>query len=224
MTEQPPIHRTEGAQQTEPPARAGQGRTKRHPAFRAAQLVAVVAVASLLALLVWRVSDAKRGFNLVKAVQAGKQPSAPAFVLPVIWRNSDTWPASRRTLVREQMLALTSLRGRPVVLNFWASWCIPCKKEAPRLNAAARAHTSEVLFLGIDVEDLKSDARSFLSYHRVPYPSVNDKSGLTYDGYGLTGVPETYWLDARGRIVSHFAGPVSRDQLEGGISESKKSR
>jgi cytochrome c biogenesis protein CcmG/thiol:disulfide interchange protein DsbE len=109
------------------------------------------------------------------------------------------------------------LRGHPVVVNFWASWCIPCKKEAPLLAASARTHRGQVVFLGIDVQDFKSDARRFLRRFDTPYVSVRDGPGSTYGDYGLTGVPETYWLDARGRIVAHYAGQIDRDQLEEGI-------
>ncbi len=194
---------------------------KTHPLFRAAQLLALAAVLGLLVLLVWRSFEANNGAKLVKAVRTGKRPAAPAFVLPIIWTASPTWPPRLQGLLTQQKLALAQLRGRPVVLNFWASWCGPCKKEAPRLDAAARAHTGDVVFLGVDVQDLTSDARRFLRHHNVRYASVHDNSGATYGGYGLTGVPETYWLDARGRIVSHFAGPVSSVQLENGIREAK---
>lgn len=181
------------------------------------QLVVLTAVLGLLALLVWRLFAASRGAELVNAIKAGRRPVAPAFVLPVIWTNSPTWPPSLQQLLADRKLALRQVRGRPVVLNFWASWCVPCKQEAPRLDAAARAHAGKVVFLGIDVQDLTSDARTFLRHHDVRYASLRDNAGSTYDGYGLSGVPETYWLDAKGRIVAHFAGPVSSAQLEDGI-------
>ena len=195
-----------------------------HPFSRALQLAAVAAVLGLLALLVWRIVAVGRGAELEKAIRTGKRPLAPAFSLAVIWTNSPTWPGPLRRLLDERTLALAQLRGHPIVLNFWASWCVPCKEEAPRLDAAARAHAGDVIFLGIDVQDLKSDARSFLRHHDVRYASLRDNSGVTYDGYGLTGVPETYWLDARGRIVAHFAGPVSSAQLESGIRAASAPR
>lgn len=197
-------------------------RRRRSPVFRAAQLLTVLVVSGMLALLVWRVVAANRGAELVKAISAGKRPPAPAFTLPVIWTNSPTWPPALQRLLTQQKLPLRLLRGRPVVLNFWASWCIPCKEEAPRLNAAAQAHAGAVVFLGVDVQDLTTDARRFLRRHDVRYASLHDNAGSTYDGYGLTGVPETYWLDRRRRIVAHFAGPVSRDQLESGIRGASK--
>src|SRR5579859_758950 len=184
-------------------------------------MIALAAVIGLLALLVWRFLAAHRGAALVGAIRAGKRPAAPAFTLPLIWRNNSTWPSGLGRLLAERTLQLQALRGYPVVLNFWASWCVPCKREAPRLDAAARRHAGAIVFLGIDVQDLTSDARTFLRYHRVRYPSLRDNAGATYDGYGLTGVPETYWLDRRGRIVAHFAGPVSGQELEAGIAVSR---
>ena len=195
---------------------------RRHPLFRVAQLLTAALVIGMLALLVWRVVAADRGAQLVKAVGAGKRPTAPAFTLPVIWTRSPTWPTVLQPLLAQPKLPLHRLRGRPVVLNFWASWCVPCKEEAPRLNAAARQHAGAVVFLGVDVQDLTTDARRFLRRHDVVYASLHDNAGATYDGYGLTGVPETYWLDAAGRIVDHFAGPVSREQLESGIRSARE--
>ena len=192
--------------------------------FRLLQLVALAAVLGLLALLVWRFVAANRGGALVNAIRAGRRPAAPAFTLPLIWRDGSTWPAPLRHLLAGRALQLRALRGHPLVVNFWASWCVPCKKEAPRLDRAAGQHAGTVAFLGVDVQDLTSDARTFLRYHRVRYPSLRDNGGATYDGYGLTGVPETYWIDRRGRIVAHYAGPVSSAQLEAGIELASRGQ
>jgi len=209
---------------TEPHPAADDAGPIARPLFRLLQLIALAAVLGLLALLVWRFVSARRGEALVNAIRAGKRPDAPAFTLPVIWKNGSTWPAPLRRLLAGRTLQLHALLGYPVVVNFWASWCVPCKQEAPRLVAAAQRHASTVAFLGIDVQDLTSDARTFLRYHRVRYPSLRDNGGATYDGYGLTGVPETYWIDWRGRIVAHYAGPVSSAQLEAGIDMASRSR
>jgi cytochrome c biogenesis protein CcmG, thiol:disulfide interchange protein DsbE len=201
---------------------ADRGRPRR-PLFRLLQLVALAAVAGMLFLLVWRVVEVGRGSRLVSQIRDNKKPAAPAFRLPVIWPHSKTWPTSLRQAIAGGEVNLRELRGRPVVLNFWASWCIPCRHEAPRLAASAREHAGQVAFLGIDVEDLTSDARGFLRRYHVDYVSARDGGGSTYDDYGLTGVPETYWLDRRGRIVAHYAGPVSRAQLEQFIREAARS-
>jgi cytochrome c biogenesis protein CcmG, thiol:disulfide interchange protein DsbE len=177
----------------------------------------VLFIAGLLALLVWRLIDKGRGSDLVAAVRTGETPRAPSFRLPVLWKHAETWPADLRPALGDGEIATSELRGRPVVINFWASWCIPCKREAPRLVAAARAHAGEVAFLGLNVQDFKSDARRFLRRYRTNYVSVRDGGASTYSHYGLTALPETYFLDANGRIVGHSAGEVSDDEVEAGI-------
>jgi cytochrome c biogenesis protein CcmG, thiol:disulfide interchange protein DsbE len=181
------------------------------------QLAAVTLVAALLALLVWRVVNVGQGGRLVNAVQAHKKPPAPDFRLKVLWAHDETWGASARAALRDGVVSLSELRGQPVVLNFWASWCTPCRHEAPRLTASANAHRGEVVFLGLDVKDFSSDARSFLRHFHVNYVSVRDGGGGLYDAYGLTGLPETYFLDGRGRIVGHVVGEISRTSLEAEI-------
>lgn len=193
---------------------------RRHPLFRVLQLFALAGVASLLALLVWRVIDEGRGAELVGAIRAGKKPPAPQFTLPVIWPHAETWPKDARHLVMEGQVPLRELRGHPAVINFWASWCTPCAKEAPRFRASARLHEGQVVFLGIDVNDFKSDARHFLRKHKVNFASVRDGGASTLERYGLTGLPETYFVDARGRAVAHSPGEVSRAELERGVAEA----
>lgn len=189
---------------------------------RLARVLALTLVAGLLALLVWRVVHAGAGGRLVADVRSGKKPAAPQFTLPVLWARVETWPTDARGAVGDGQLSLRELRGHPVVLNFWASWCIPCKHEAPLLAASARAHAGKVVFLGVDVQDFSGDARKFLKRFDTPYVSV--RGGGVYDDYGLTGVPETYWLDARGHIVDHYPGEISREQLEDGIREVMGAR
>jgi len=206
---------------TDEPAPASQSR---NPWFAAARLAALGVVAGLLALLVWRVVDQGRGAQLVSLIREGKKPAAPAFMLPVLWDRNETWPPDARGALADGKVSPAELRGRPVVVNFWASWCIPCKGEAPLLASSARVHRGKVVFLGIDVQDFKSDARRFLRRYDTPYVSVRDGPGSTYAHYGLTGVPETYWIDARGRIVAHYAGQINGDQLEEGIREAEAGR
>ncbi len=120
----------------------------------------------------------------------------------------------------EGSLRLSSLRGRVVVLNFWASWCVPCKHEAPLLRASARGHKGRVVFLGIDINDFKSDARKFLRKYKTSYVSAREGGSSTHERYGLTGVPETYYVNGSGRIVAHSPGEVSRGELEQGIAQA----
>lgn len=190
------------------------------------QVVALAIVAGLLTLLVWRVVTDRRGDQLVRELRAGKKVAAPQFTLPVIWALAETWPKDAQRALSDGRLSASELRGHSVVINFWASWCVPCKNEAPLLAASARAHAGNVAFLGIDVQDFASDARRFLKRFDTPYVSVQaggDTSGV-YDEYGLTGLPATYWLDGHGRIVARHAGEISRRQLENGIDATLRTK
>lgn len=183
-----------------------------------AQGTAIVLVACLLGLLIWKVVFGSPGAGLVSAIKRGDKPAAPAFDLPVIWDRAGLWPPAIRGAVDDGRVSLAELRGYPVVLNFWASWCIPCKEEAPYFAAAARAYRGRVAFLGLDVQDFVPDARRFLDKLDVPYVSVRDGTPKSYTAYGLTGVPETYFIDARGRVIEHALGAMSRAKLETDIA------
>jgi cytochrome c biogenesis protein CcmG/thiol:disulfide interchange protein DsbE len=152
------------------------------------QVLALAAVAGLLGLLVWRLTHQSHPPKI--------GGPAPGFTL--------------RRIGAPGTLDLAALRGKPVVLNFWASWCVPCKGEAKMLERAWRQYrTQGVVFLGIDYHDVTSDARTFLSHHDVTYPTVQDGSGAVADRYGVSAVPETYFVDRRGRLVGeHIVGTV----------------
>ncbi len=151
------------------------------------QVVALAAVGGLLGLLVWRLTHQSHPPKI--------GGPAPNFTL--------------RRIDGSGTLDLASLRGKPVVLNFWASWCVPCKGEAKLLEQAWNRYRGRVVFVGVDYHDVASDARTFLSRHGITYTTVQDGSGMIGDRYGLTGVPETYFIDARGRLVgSHIVGTI----------------
>ncbi len=187
--------------------------------FLALKLSALAAVVGLLGLLVWATLAAGRGSSLVARIAGGKKPAAPAFNLGVLWPHSETWPARLASAIADGKLDLRELLGHPVALNFWASWCVPCRQEAPLLHASALRHRGRVVFLGVDVKDLSGDARGFARKYKLNYVSVRDGSGTeTWSSYGLTGVPETYFINASGRIVAHIPGAVSTQTLEEGIA------
>lgn len=110
-------------------------------------------------------------------------------------------------------LALSDLRGQPVVINFWASWCLPCDEEAPLLKSAHERYGDRVTFLGVNAKDSLSDARDKWAEWDLGYLSVRDESGRIYSDFGLTGQPETFFIDAEGRLVEHVAGPLFEDDL-----------
>lgn len=189
---------------------------------RALQALAVAIVAALIGLLIRQTVVRGEGPQLVSAVKAGKDPLAPPFELDVLWNHSETWPSSVRGALADERVSLRELRGVPVVLNFWASWCVPCKAEAPRFVASASTYAGKVAFLGIDVQDFETDARRFLTRYETNYVSVRDGDDSTSSAYGVTGIPETYYLNARGRVVAHSVGEVSAEELEANLLKAIK--
>ena len=91
--------------------------------------------------------------------------------------------------------------GKPVVLNFWASWCGPCADEAPVLQDAARRYEDKITFVGVDVQDLDSDALGFMRKYGITYPNGSGNAGPVSVQYGMRGVPETYFIAPDGHLV-----------------------
>ena len=116
---------------------------------------------------------------------------------------------------------LAELRGRTIVLNFWASWCPPCRAEARTLAAAAEAYAARgVTFLGMNVWDSDADARAFLERYDVRYPNGADRNGRITVEYGVTGLPETFLITRDGTLVKKWIGPLSQVQLERFVEEA----
>jgi len=182
-----------------------------------AQLVAIAVVIGLLGLPAWRIAREEALGGFVAAIRAGERPVAPDFVLPVVWERDETWPPEARRALADAMVALRDLHGYPVVSNFWASWCIPCKEEARELVAAARRYRGRVVFLGVDIQDFIRDAKKFLDDVDASVVSVRDGTSKTSSTYGPTGLPETFYLDRKGRAAFHSIGAVATDDLEVGI-------
>lgn len=114
---------------------------------------------------------------------------------------------------------LRDLRGQPVVLNFWASWCVPCRKEMPAFQAVYRRTGDDVAFLGINNKDSRDEALDLLRKTGVRYPSGFDPKGLVAQAYGLYGMPTTVFISANGRILATRTGEMSESQLSTAITE-----
>lgn len=127
-------------------------------------------------------------------------------------------------LDRSGTLQLSTLRGKAVVLNFWASWCLPCRKEAPLLEQAWQKWRSKgVVVVGVDANDFKSDARRFARRYRITYPLVYDGPGKWLDDYGISAFPETFFVRPDGRLSSWVQGQLSKEEIETGIRKALSS-
>ena len=113
-------------------------------------------------------------------------------------------------------LHLSDYRGQVVVVNFWGSWCPPCQREAPRLEAVYQRYQPRgVVFTGIDVQDQEQDARAFIKQFQITYPNGQDGTEAIASVYGVTGLPTTVVIDRQGRIRQRWLGELQENQLTG---------
>jgi cytochrome c biogenesis protein CcmG, thiol:disulfide interchange protein DsbE len=193
----------------------------------AARLAALGVVALFVALLAYGLMSKPADRTIDSSLADAEAPPAPAFALEVL---QDGAPGQRlerllRPAVADGELALAELRGSPVVLNFWASWCPPCREEAPRLERTWRTNRARgVVVLGLDMQDLTGDARAFIREFGISYPNVRDPGDDVARDWGVTGLPETFFISARGRVVAHVIGAISNGQLEAGIMAAARGR
>ena len=135
--------------------------------------------------------------------------AAPNFSLSVL-----------RTTSTTEHLSLSDFKGKAVVLNFWASWCAPCNQEAPLLQQTwqqMQAQRKDVVFVGIDFQETRSTALSFLQQHRITYPLVMDASGSVVIKYNATSLPQTIFINREGEVVSREVGQLTDQLLATGL-------
>jgi cytochrome c biogenesis protein CcmG, thiol:disulfide interchange protein DsbE len=188
---------------------------------------ALVAVAAFVGLLAYGLLSKGSSARIDNALAEGRTAPAPGFDLPVLERGRLPRTLASRLGARLAGggLALDDLRGTSFVLNFWASWCAPCREEAPILERGWRRFGPRgVLFLGLNMQDITSDARGFQRQFGITYPSVRDQGNDVARSYGATGIPETYFVTARGRVVGHVIGVVSAQDLASGALAAKRGR
>lgn len=167
-------------------------------------VVAVIPAVAFIALL-W--------FGVMRSgSEATVGKKAPEFELP--------------SVAGGQTISSKELKGRPVVVNFWASWCVPCREEAPLLERTWRKYKDDgVVFLGVNIKDARSDARRFIDETGVTYPNVRDLDQKLTRAFGVAGLPETFFIDDEWTFVGASRGGEQSEQqgtvVLGAISEDE---
>jgi cytochrome c biogenesis protein CcmG/thiol:disulfide interchange protein DsbE len=173
-------------------------------------VVTTLLSASLLLLLFVRLLSASQAVG-----DSGTSPiighAAPDFTITLLNGQSG------------QKLHLADLKGKPVVVNFWASWCDPCTEEAPVLEAASHKYAAQgVVFVGVAYEDVQANSMQFLQQYDITYPVGPDTSGAISISYGVPTVPETVFINPSGVVVDKFGGALSPNMLDQRIAEILK--
>lgn len=164
---------------------------------------AVVAILGLVGLMAWGLSNKTPVTSLSGSTRVN-QP-APDFTLPLFDGGE---------------LVLSRFEGTPVVLNFWASWCAPCREEALGLERTWRTYRDqEVLFVGIDIQDSEESARDYLNEFGVTYPGGRDVDGKITVDYGVIGIPVTFFVNREGTIERRWVGAVDEALLLDWVDE-----
>ncbi len=165
-------------------------------------LLVWAAVIGLLAILGW---------GLIKQGAGRPSGKAPDFTLTLF---------EGYEYQGQNELTLSELEGKVVVINFWAEWCIECKVEAEVLESTWRAYKDDgVVFVGVDWVDVETEAHKYLTRYHITYPNGPDLGSRIGQQYGLTGVPETFFIDKSGQVAHFKLGPLDQAELNQKINE-----
>jgi cytochrome c biogenesis protein CcmG/thiol:disulfide interchange protein DsbE len=177
-------------------------------------VLASLAGACLIGLLVYGISARSASRTLDERVAEGKPPRAPdeERSLPVLAGS------------RANSAPLAAFRGKVVVLNFWASWCVPCQVEAPLLERAqSRLEHHRATVLGVTYLDASPDSLSFVRHYRLTYPNLRDDTGAFAHSYGTDQLPESFVIDRQGHVVALSRGEIGRAFLNRAIALAETS-
>jgi cytochrome c biogenesis protein CcmG/thiol:disulfide interchange protein DsbE len=171
----------------------------------AVPIVAALVAVALVGLLAYGLVSRSDDTSIDQAVARGERPVAASRELPVLGASGTR--------------SIADLRGKVVVVNFWASWCGPCKKEAPVLDAAQqrleRAGAGTVL--GVTFDDSTPDSLGFVKKYGLRYPNIRDVGSKLAERYGTTKLPETFVVDAQGRIAALHRGQIDQKQMDAAL-------
>ena len=171
----------------------------------AGQVGAIGLVVALLGLLVWKVVQQDKT-NVARSFEQGRKTRPVDFEL--------------ERLDGDGSLQLSSLRGKVVVVNFWAAWCVPCKREAPIFQKAYEDYRGRVEFVGVDTADFTGEARQFLERYGVRYPNVRDPDTSVLSDYGGLPIPRTYVIDRTWTVSGYIFGEAREETLRSAIEEA----
>jgi cytochrome c biogenesis protein CcmG, thiol:disulfide interchange protein DsbE len=161
-------------------------------------VIAVLAAVAIVALLTWGLIS--KGNSRIAVGEAAPAPSLPK-------------------LTEKGQGSLKEYRGKWVLVNFWASWCEPCRHEAPELQKFQEEHEGQdFTVVGIDTQDLSDDGNQFVREYGMTYPMLHDGNGDNGHEFGTTGVPENYLLEPNGKLAWDIPGPVDAKILEEHVS------
>jgi len=173
-----------------------------------AAVIALCVVASVAAFA-WASTSTGTGPGSGSAAGPAADPVAPAFSFPVLGHSG-------------QQVSLSDYAGKPLIVNFFASWCPPCQQETPLLARFYRAEHGKVALVGLDENDVVANALKFTRAKGVNYPVGWDPQLTAAYAYGVGGLPQTFFLNAKHRIVEHLYGAVTQAELNKGVALATK--
>lgn len=168
------------------------------------RIVLIVGILITIALVVVLSAGLGKDPQHIESPLIGKQ--APDFALKAVGTG--------------ETIDLTQFRGKPMVVNFWATWCRPCYEEHPVLVSNAQMMQGQVQFLGVVFQDKEEKIQQFLNERGTAYPTLVDQAGKTAIAYGVGGVPETFFLNKDGKVVAKFEGPIDPESLQTNIRKA----
>jgi len=175
-------------------------------------ILVTLAGVCLIGLLVYGVTARSASRTLDERVAHGERPAAPeaARELPILAGHGKS--------------SLAALRGKVVVLNFWASWCQPCQVEAPLLQRAqARLRRADATVLGVTYLDATPDSRGFVRRFGLTYPNLRDNDGVFAHSYGTDQLPESFVIDRRGHVAAVSRGEIGQQFIDRALALAQGS-